>query len=111
MKVVLRREKIQMALDAGMLNCIVREIQDLNQSRIEKIHQPSQDEFVIILHSAKTKARILINVGSNNPRINLTQSTQENPQKAPMLCMLLRMVFITPQQFWNGLIMFISSPI
>lgn len=90
MKVGLRREKKQMALDAGMLNCIVREIQDLNQSRIEKIHQPSQDEFVIILHSAKTKARILINVGSNNPRINLTQSTQENPQKAPMLCMLLR---------------------
>ncbi len=79
-----------MALDAGMLNCIARELDELRQAKIEKIHQPSQDEIVIALHSAKAKIKLLINVGSNNPRINITEANFENPQKAPMLCMLLR---------------------
>ena len=79
-----------MAFDAGMLRCTVNEINSLKESRIEKIYQPSNDEIVILLHSAKEKARILINAGANYPRINITDTTSENPQKAPMLCMLLR---------------------
>ncbi|MBQ7353121.1 MAG: NFACT family protein [Clostridia bacterium] len=79
-----------MAFDAGMLRCSVNEINNLKESRIEKIYQPSNDEIVILLHSAKEKARILINAGANYPRINITKIVSENPQKAPMLCMLLR---------------------
>lgn len=79
-----------MAFDAAMLNLITNEINGLKESRVEKIYQPSQDEIVILLHSAKGKARLLINAGSSCPRINITETTSENPQKAPMLCMLLR---------------------
>lgn len=79
-----------MAFDAGMLKCSVNEIDRLKESRIEKIYQPSNDEIVILLHSAREKAKILINAGANYPRINVTNTTSENPQKAPMLCMLLR---------------------
>lgn len=79
-----------MAFDAAMLNLVASEINSLSQSRVEKIYQPSQDEIVILLHSATRKARLLINAGSSYPRINLTETTSENPQKAPMLCMLLR---------------------
>ena len=79
-----------MAFDAGMLRCTVNEVNKLKESRIEKIYQPSNDEIVILLHSAKEKARLLINAGANYPRINITKTISENPQKAPMLCMLLR---------------------
>ncbi len=79
-----------MAFDAGMLSLVVSEIDSLQESRIEKIYQPSNDEIVILLHSASKKTRILINAGSNYPRINITETTSENPQKAPMFCMLLR---------------------
>lgn len=79
-----------MAFDAGLLRCVVGEINELKEARIEKIYQPSNDEIVIFLHSATKKSRILINAGSNYPRILLTDNTGENPQKAPNLCMLLR---------------------
>ena len=79
-----------MAFDAGFLRCVAREINELKESRIEKIYQPSNDEIVIFLHSATKKAKLLINAGSNYPRISLTEETGENPQKAPLLCMLLR---------------------
>ena len=79
-----------MAFDAGMLKCVISEIDELREARIEKIYQPTNDEVVILLHSATKKGKILINAGSNYPRITITESNQENPQKAPMLCMLLR---------------------
>ncbi len=79
-----------MAFDAGMLKCVIAEIDEMREARIEKIYQPSNDEIIIMLHSATKKGKILINAGSNYPRINITEMSQENPQKAPMLCMLLR---------------------
>ena len=79
-----------MAFDASMLICLSREIDALCESRIEKIYQPSGDEIVIMLHSATKRAKILINAGSNYPRICITEGSFENPQKAPNFCMLLR---------------------
>ena len=79
-----------MAFDASMLICLSREIDALCESRIEKIYQPSGDEIVIMLHSATKRAKILINAGSNYPRICITEGAFENPQKAPNFCMLLR---------------------
>ena len=79
-----------MAFDAGLLKCVVNEINELRESRVEKIYQPSNDEIVIFLHSATKKSKVLINAGSNYPRILVTENTGENPQKAPNLCMLLR---------------------
>lgn len=79
-----------MAFDAGFLRCVVKEIDDLKESRIEKIYQPSNDEIIISLHSATKKGKVLINAGANYPRINLTESSPENPQNAPVFCMLLR---------------------
>ena len=79
-----------MAFDAGLLKCVVNEIDELKESRVEKIYQPSNDEIVIFLHSATKKTKVLINAGSNYPRILITENTGENPQKAPNLCMLLR---------------------
>ena len=79
-----------MAFDAGMLRLIAKEIKSLGEIKIEKIYQPTNDEIVLSLHTREKNIKLLINAGSNYPRINLTSITPENPQKAPMLCMLLR---------------------
>ncbi len=79
-----------MAFDAAMLNCIMNEIASYGECKVEKIYQPAGDEIVLLMHSREKNFRLLINAGSSCPRINVTSTQAENPQKAPMLCMLLR---------------------
>ena len=80
--------------DAGMLCAILHEINDFvgDGARIEKVYQPVRDEIDILIHSQKYKKsrRLCINAGSNSPRISLSDIAKENPQSAPMFCMLLR---------------------
>lgn len=79
-----------MAFDAAMLNCIMDEIASYGECKVEKVYQPAGDEIVLLMHSREKNFRLLINAGSSCPRINVTSTQAENPQKAPMLCMLLR---------------------
>ena len=79
-----------MAFDAIMMGAVANEISSLGVLKVEKVYQPVGDEIVIMLRSMKESYRLLINVGSNYPRMNLTSTQSENPAKAPMFCMLLR---------------------
>jgi len=80
-----------MAFDAGMLSFVLNEINNKIQGgKVEKIYQPAKDELVFVIRNFGTSERLLINAGSRCPRINITNTKSENPQKAPMLCMLLR---------------------
>lgn len=80
-----------MAFDAGMLACTLSEIRALSGgARIEKVYQPERDEIVLQMRSFEGGKRLLINAGSNNPRICFSASQKENPQNPPMFCMLLR---------------------
>ena len=79
-----------MAFDAAMLRCIANEISSIGECKVEKVYQPAVDEIVLLLHTREKNLRLLINAGSSCPRINFTSTQAENPQKAPMLCMLLR---------------------
>lgn len=80
-----------MAFDAGMLACAVAEIRETaTGGRIEKIYQPERDEVVIQLRTTLGGRRILINAGSNNPRICYSALPKENPAVPPMFCLLLR---------------------
>ena len=79
-----------MAYDAIMMGAVAHEISSLGVLKVEKVYQPVGDEIVIMLRSMKESHRLLINVGSNYPRMNLTTTQSENPSKAPMFCMLLR---------------------
>ncbi|MDY4897959.1 MAG: NFACT RNA binding domain-containing protein [Eubacteriales bacterium] len=80
-----------MAFDAGMLACAVSEIRNTaTGGRIEKIYQPERDEIVIQLRTTLGGRRILINAGSNNPRICYSALPKENPAVPPMFCLLLR---------------------
>ena len=80
-----------MAFDAGMLACTLAEIRGAALgARIEKVYQPERDEIILQMRSFEGGKRLLINAGSNNPRINFTTLPKENPQNPPMFCMLLR---------------------
>ncbi len=79
-----------MAYDAGMLRSVIGEINAYGACRVEKVYQPLNDELVILLHAGRESLKLLINAGSNYPRMNFTSSKTENPIKAPMFCMLLR---------------------
>ena len=79
-----------MALDAGMLACMVHEIRTVALGgRIEKVMQPERDEIILQLRSTEGGKRLLINAGAG-PRIGFTDLARENPAQAPMFCMLLR---------------------
>ncbi len=80
-----------MAFDAGMLACAIAEIRDTaTGGRIEKIYQPERDEIIIQLRTLLGGRRILINAGSNNPRICYSALPKENPAVPPMFCLMLR---------------------
>ena len=80
-----------MAFDAGMLSCVIHELKSVAQGgRIEKIYQPERDEIILQMRTLVGGRRLLINAGSNCPRIGFTSAQRENPMQAPMFCMLLR---------------------
>ncbi len=80
-----------MAFDAGMLACVIHELKSVAQGgRIEKIYQPERDEIILQMRTFEGGRRLLINAGSNCPRIGFTSAQRENPMQAPMFCMLLR---------------------
>ena len=79
-----------MAYDAGILRYIVNEINSYGACRVDKVYQPANDEIILLLHAGRENLKLLINAGSNYPRMNFTSSKSENTIKAPMLCMLLR---------------------
>lgn len=80
-----------MAFDAGMLACALSELRRTALgARIEKVYQPERDEILLQMRSFEGGKRLLINAGSNNPRICFTEIPKENPQNPPMFCMLLR---------------------
>ena len=80
-----------MAYDAGMLAFIVHEINEKAAGgKIEKIYQPERDEVNLIIRNNGESIRLLINAGSNYPRLNMTKTSKENPSAPPMFCMMLR---------------------
>ncbi len=80
-----------MAFDAGMLACVIDEIRKTALgAKIEKVFMPERDEIVLQMRGSEGGRRLLINAGSNTPRICMTSQQKENPMTPPMLCMLLR---------------------
>lgn len=78
-----------MAFDAGMMAFVTREMDSaLKRGKVEKIYQPTRDEIMITVKSGRTYI-VRIAAGAS-PMIGITERKTENPEKAPMFCMLLR---------------------
>ena len=84
-----------MAYDACMMRAVLSEyLNKFPEAKIEKVVQPQNDEVNFLIHHGKSNSRLVFNVGPNSPRLQLSQAQRENPQKAPMFCMLLRKYLI-----------------
>ncbi|MEI6578861.1 MAG: NFACT family protein, partial [Eubacteriales bacterium] len=80
-----------MPLDGMLLHFLKNEIEQAAIGcRVEKLHQPSKDELVLLLRSRTGAKKLLISASANSPRIHFTEYAPENPQTPPMFCMLLR---------------------
>lgn len=79
-----------MALDGITTHLLTNELNnELEGARIDKIFMP--DKYTIIMHiRTNVMRKLLISFNPSAPRINLTESTRENPQMPPSFCMLLR---------------------
>ncbi len=78
-----------MALDGLFLHKLTEELKCTEGMLIEKIHQPTTDELVLLLRRPGENRRLLISA-SGTPRILFTEEKYENPMQPPTLCMLLR---------------------
>ena len=80
-----------MPLDGLFLNFLKEEILSFAQgSKVDKVHQPTKNELVLLLRRRSGNKRLLLSVGADNPRLSFIANPPENPQNPPMFCMLLR---------------------
>lgn len=80
-----------MAFDGVAVSCIVNELNTLlSGGRVDKINQPEFDEINLLIRSQGKNHRLIASASSSTPRVHITDSQKENPDKAPMFCMLLR---------------------
>ena len=80
-----------MALDGIFLNSLINNLKDvLIYSKIDKINQPEKDEVILTIRKDRKNYKLLISASSKFPRIHFTETSKENPLKAPMYLMVLR---------------------
>ncbi len=80
-----------MALDGITLHFVKNELENtVLGARVEKVHQPSKAEIVLLLRTRNGAFRLFLSAESASARVHLTQYPTENPQNPPMLCMLFR---------------------
>ena len=80
-----------MALDGISLRFLTNEIGSvLAGAKAEKVYQPSKNELVLLFRTRNGAYRLFISCAGNSARMNLTSFAPDNPEKPPMLCMLLR---------------------
>ena len=81
-----------MSLDGAFLHSTMLEMLErkLIGGRVDKIHQPSREEIIVTIRTFGGAEKILFSANSSSARVNLTDTTPENPKQPPVLCMLFR---------------------
>lgn len=79
-----------MPFDGIFTNSVVKELSFLAEYKIEKIHQPSNDEIILLVRKDKQSKKILLSANTSYPRVHITEETKENPLTPPTFCMILR---------------------
>ena len=79
-----------MALDGAFLFAVKKELMQLIDGRIEKIHQPSREEIIISIRTRQGSKKLYISANAGSARVHITEKNVDNPQTPPMFCMLLR---------------------
>lgn len=79
-----------MALDGVFLSTLIKSLKEnLLNCKIDKVNQPEKDEVILTIRGSN-RLKLLISASANNPRIQFTKISKENPNQPPMFCMVLR---------------------
>lgn len=80
-----------MSFDGFFTHHISHELDEtLRGGRISKIHQPYENEVVLIIRNNGVNHKLLLSAHPAYARIQLTKMSYENPSTAPNFCMMLR---------------------
>lgn len=80
-----------MSFDGVFTHAMVRELQEILLSgRISKIHQPYENEVVLVIRSRGKNHRLLLSAHPSYARIQITQIDYQNPDTPPNFVMMLR---------------------
>lgn len=81
-----------MSLDGAFLHSTMLEMieRKLIGGRVDKVYQPSREEIIVTIRTFGGTEKILFSANSASARVNLTDTTPENPKQPPVLCMLFR---------------------
>ncbi|SKA92489.1 Predicted component of the ribosome quality control (RQC) complex, YloA/Tae2 family, contains fibronectin-binding (FbpA) and DUF814 domains [Caloramator quimbayensis] len=79
-----------MPLDGVFVNSIVKELSTIINGKIDKIHQPSDYENILLVKKDKKTYKILLCSNPSYPRVHITENNYENPAAPPSFCMTLR---------------------
>lgn len=80
-----------MSFDGVFTHAMVRELKDqLVTGRISKIHQPYENEVVLVIRAQGKNRRLLLSAHPSYARIQLTEIAYTNPDNPPNFVMMLR---------------------
>ena len=76
-----------MALDGAFLHLLLKELDCILETKIDKIHQPSKDELIFVLRKSGFSGRLFISVKSGRARLGLTNERPEiHPHRLCFVC-------------------------
>ena len=79
-----------MPFDGVFTNSIVKELSEFVEGKIDKVHQPSKDEIILIVKKDRKNVKLLLSANPSFPRVHITYNSMENPKVPPNFCMVLR---------------------
>ncbi|EMF0084779.1 fibronectin-binding protein EfbA [Enterococcus hirae] len=80
-----------MSFDGVFIHAMINELREtLLSGRISKIHQPYENEVVLVIRSRGKNQRLLLSAHSSYARIQITQIDYQNPDTPPNFVMMLR---------------------
>jgi len=80
-----------MTLDGNFIHLLCAELNErLAGARVDKIHNPGREEFVLHLRARGGAYKLLLCLRPGRARANLISRAPENPPQPGMFCMLLR---------------------
>lgn len=80
-----------MSFDGVFTHLVTKELSEtLVGGRISKIHQPYQNEIILVIRSKGTNHKLLLSAHPSYARIQLTEIAYQNPETPPNFVMMLR---------------------
>ena len=80
-----------MSFDGVFTHAMVNELTELlANGRVSKIHQPYQNEIVLVMRANGKNQKVLLSAHPSYARIQVTEIPYENPSTPPQFCMMMR---------------------